>query len=113
MGQCVAVNESARVQQQRTGHPFVARVIYYSDLLARGAAAGGSVLALWRLQRQSASALPNPARVVLAARDHSVPLVVERARKNFVDVAFEDLEALSRFHAPHAAGLVAGCCGHG
>jgi hypothetical protein len=103
----------ARVQQQRTGHSLVARVIYYSDLVARGAAAGGSVLALWRLQRQRASALPNPARVVLAAGDHSVAFVVERARENFVDVSFEDLQALASLYAPHAARLVAGRCGDG
>ena len=70
-------------------------------------AMAASALALCRPQHCSASAFPDPARVVLAARDHGVAIVIKRARKNFVDVPFENLEAFAGLHAPHAASLVA------
>jgi hypothetical protein len=60
--------------------------------------------------RGNALAFPNSARVILAAGDDGVALIIERARKNLVDVAFENLKTFSSINTPHATRLVAGCC---
>ncbi len=87
-----------------------AQYVYYLHWRGRVGSSRFSSVSIVSVGRNTAahpSAFPDPARVVLAARDHSVALVIKRARKNFVNVPFENLEALAGLNAPHAAGLVA------
>jgi hypothetical protein len=59
---------------------------------------------------QAADLLPDPACIVLGARDDGVALVVEGAREDLVNVPLEYLQALAALGGPQPARLVAACC---
>jgi len=52
---------------------------------------------------------PDPAGVVLRARDYGIAFVVERAREDLVLVSVEHLQLLPRISVPDSASLVAAC----
>lgn len=52
---------------------------------------------------QQHSAFPDATSVVLAARNDSVTLIIERRREYFVSVPFEHLQAIATIDIPHTA----------